>query len=237
MRKPNLFIAEAQRSGTTSLYNYLKLHPQIFLTVPKEPHHFSTDLYKESIIFAKQQGKSIRRVNNYFKYIDEESYFSLFNNSNRERVIGEVSADYLYANASAKIIYQFNPDAKIIIIFRNLIEQIFSWYFYLKRHFNCFRESFAETLKKERKKGRLSYPICFRRPSSLHYSDIGNHSKQIERYLNYFLPSQIKIILFTNLKNNLQSTYLSIITFLEFKKFDSVEFNKYNSSRLIFSLS
>ena len=35
---PNLLIVGAAKSGTTSLHNYLKQHPAIFMTEHKEPH-------------------------------------------------------------------------------------------------------------------------------------------------------------------------------------------------------
>ena len=35
---PNLLIVGAAKSGTTSLHNYLKQHPDIFMTDHKEPH-------------------------------------------------------------------------------------------------------------------------------------------------------------------------------------------------------
>ena len=38
---PNFFIVGAQRSGTTSLYFYLRQHPDVFMPSVKEPHFFS----------------------------------------------------------------------------------------------------------------------------------------------------------------------------------------------------
>ncbi len=35
---PNLFIVGAVKSGTTSLYAYLRQHPDIFFPEMKEPH-------------------------------------------------------------------------------------------------------------------------------------------------------------------------------------------------------
>ena len=39
--KPNFLIPGAGRSGTTTLYEYLKQHPEIFLSEKKEPVFFS----------------------------------------------------------------------------------------------------------------------------------------------------------------------------------------------------
>jgi len=37
----NFLIVGATKSGTTSMYEYLAQHPQIFMPVCKEPHYFS----------------------------------------------------------------------------------------------------------------------------------------------------------------------------------------------------
>ena len=38
MNFPNLLIVGAAKSGTTSLFNYLSQHPDIFMSSNKEPH-------------------------------------------------------------------------------------------------------------------------------------------------------------------------------------------------------
>ena len=42
--RPNFFIVGAPKCGTTSLDEYLRQHPNVFISRPKEPHYFSTDL-------------------------------------------------------------------------------------------------------------------------------------------------------------------------------------------------
>ncbi|HZD05414.1 MAG TPA: sulfotransferase, partial [Longimicrobiales bacterium] len=39
-RLPNFLIVGAQRSGSTSLWRYLKDHPEVFTASPKELHFF-----------------------------------------------------------------------------------------------------------------------------------------------------------------------------------------------------
>ena len=47
-RTPNLFIAGFFRCGTTSLYNYLKEHPQIYGLGLKEPRFLASEYMKFS---------------------------------------------------------------------------------------------------------------------------------------------------------------------------------------------
>jgi hypothetical protein len=46
---PNLFIIGAEKGGTTSLHNYLALHPDISMSEPKEPQLFSSAAWRERI--------------------------------------------------------------------------------------------------------------------------------------------------------------------------------------------
>ena len=42
--RPNFFIVGAPKCGTTALYEYLRPHPNVFMSPVKEPHFFATDL-------------------------------------------------------------------------------------------------------------------------------------------------------------------------------------------------
>ena len=39
-RRPNFVILGAPKCGTTALSEYLRDHPQVFVSRPKEPHYF-----------------------------------------------------------------------------------------------------------------------------------------------------------------------------------------------------
>lgn len=73
-RIPNLFIVGAMKSGTTTLHNYLNMHPDIFMSQkPKEPQYFVQEL-------------------NWSK--GEDWYLSLFEAAGDAKIIGESSTDY-----------------------------------------------------------------------------------------------------------------------------------------------
>jgi hypothetical protein len=43
-RRPNFFIVGAPKCGTTSVADWLSRNRSVFLTTPKEPHFYSSDL-------------------------------------------------------------------------------------------------------------------------------------------------------------------------------------------------
>ena len=48
MRKVNLFIVGAAKAGTTTIYDHLYKHPDIFMSPIKEPHHFCSDIRRKN---------------------------------------------------------------------------------------------------------------------------------------------------------------------------------------------
>ena len=54
MKVPNLFLVGAPKCGTTSLYMYLKQHPEIYMSGNKEPHFFCPDLKSRKYILNEQ---------------------------------------------------------------------------------------------------------------------------------------------------------------------------------------
>ncbi len=87
MKKANLLIAGEPKSGTSALYELLKLHPEIFMSVEKEPCFFCSDIHKESEKFYKK--------NLFFHHTNEESYSELFKDAHDEKIRGEASTIYL----------------------------------------------------------------------------------------------------------------------------------------------
>jgi Sulfotransferase domain len=110
MKKPNLFVIGAMKSGTTSLAQYLSLHPQIFVPKVKEPFHFSRE---------ENWGKG------------NDNYLKLFCDATNENYLVDASTDYTkrpkYGNVSKRI-YEFNPDSKLIYLLRDPFERLVSNY-------------------------------------------------------------------------------------------------------------
>ncbi|MDN5870837.1 MAG: sulfotransferase domain-containing protein [Nitrococcus sp.] len=104
--RPNLIIIGAQKSGTTSLWDNLRQHPEIFMCQPKEPCFFAFDtLYSRGW----------------------DWYSSLFNPVTHETIAGEASTHYSMTQTWPKAplrIAQHLPTAKIIYIVRDPLERL-----------------------------------------------------------------------------------------------------------------
>ena len=170
MCQPNFFIAGMPRSGTTSLYTYLKQHPDIFLSLYKEPHFFGKDL--TSNVYAIQ---------------DKEVYESLFRGTEGKKAIGEGSVWYLTSRTAAAEIKAFNPVAKIIIMLRNPLGMIYSLHSLYVRTGNEDIADFQEALaiQQERLKGEAVPAACYF-PEGLLYTEVGKYYEKIKRFVEAF---------------------------------------------------
>ena len=80
MKKPNLFIVGKPKCGTTTLSSFLKHHPEIFMSTPKEPNYFCTDFHKEKDRYHKGS--------KYFSFETRKDYLKLFKDVKYEKIIG-----------------------------------------------------------------------------------------------------------------------------------------------------
>ena len=198
MKKPNLFIVGAPKCGTTFLYHYLKQHPEIFFPDFKEPHFFGSDL--------------IRKNGAYDLNIDE--YQNLFNSD--KKIIGEASTFYIFSKTAAQEIYNFNPNSKIIIMLRDLVDLVYSMHSQFVFSGDEVIEDFKEALglESDRLNG-MKIPDQTTVVNKLFYTqNILNLPKSIDSFIHYFKRENIQFVLLDDIKNNPEKVYSKILTFL-----------------------
>ena len=208
MKTPNLFIVGHPRTGTSSLHDYLKQHPDIFMSPIKEPNYFARDFHEESDRFHQ---KAL-----YFPYRTPKRYLKLYKNLMNEKIAGEASATSLYSRKSAKEMCSLNENSKIIMSFREPVDFLFSYHstaiFSLGEDVKDFRE--ALSIESERKKGHcLSKRVIT--PSWLYYSQFIEYSQQLKRFSALFHKDQIKVLIFDDFKRDPEKIYREILSFLD----------------------
>ena len=90
MPMPNFLIIGVGRSGTTSLYHYLKQHPEVYMCPNKEPNFFAQDEPHHA-----WNGPIKRPIYPRTKTLTE--YLELFEGVVNEKAIGEASVSNFYA--------------------------------------------------------------------------------------------------------------------------------------------
>ena len=207
MNKPNLFLVGQPKSGTTALHDFLGQHPEIYMASIKEPHFFCQDFHQESDRYHQ------KRL--FFDFREQDSYLKLFAPANSAKILGESSTNYLYSEVAAREIYNFNPESKIVIILREPVDFLYSLHSHYVKFTEENEEDFARALVLEslRTQGKAVSPRVTS-PSYLYYSQRIKYYQQVKRYYDLFEPSQIKIILFEDFKQDNAKVYREILDFL-----------------------
>jgi len=198
MPRPNFFIVGAAKSGSTSMYEYLRQHPQVFMSPNKEPHHFS----QEDLPRALQ-------------VTDRNAYLALFDDAGDATRIGEASMSYLYSKVAAQRLYEFDPQAKIIIMLRNPVDMMWSFHKQLLAIGQETIVDFEDALAAEpaRLRGE-QIPPGTRFPLSFQYNARADYPDQIQRFFETFPREQIHIIIFEDLKQDSLAVTREVYRFL-----------------------
>ncbi len=198
---PNFFIVGAARCGTTSLFEALSHHADIYCCPVKEPNYFAFDLTAErgTIEDARRQGVLINRPlrtvlapPRVAVTTDYCAYLHLFSQRSGEKAIGEASTSYLPSRVAAKEIAARFPAARIVIVLRDPVARAHSEYLMhrqLGRAIGTFREAVRPELDE------LARGATGVRGMVLS----GFYSPQVRRYLAHFRREQILFLLFDDL--------------------------------------
>ena len=141
MTLPNFFIIGAPKAGTTSLYDYLRAHPEVFMPIGKGPRYFC---------YSGQKDKY-----NY-RFTTLAEYEALFDDVTDEKAIGEATALYFEHRSAARRIQEVIPDPRLIAILREPVERAFSIYHMNLRNFDANKGlGFLEALRADRALRRM----------------------------------------------------------------------------------
>jgi hypothetical protein len=191
--KPNFIIIGAPRAGTTSLYHYLRQHPQIVMSRIKETNYFA---------YLASQFETDHKIAPQSKWVVTNSaeYDALFDVKENTKAIGEASPFYTYAPGVPQQIKEHIPDAKLILIIRNPIERAYSTYLKNRREgteIRPFEDALAQEIQSPSK------VVC----SESYYIRAGLYFEHITRYRSHFDKSQLKVVF----QEDLQSVPLQVM--------------------------
>ena len=191
---PNFLIVGAMKAGTSSIYNYLRQHPSIYMSPIKEPHYFSYDGIKVS----RRQITTL---------VD---YCALFRRAASDHAVGEASTTYLSSTVAAERIARYMPNVKLISILRDPVERAYSHYLMNVREGLEPSGGFYQAICDE-EMGKVKN---FRFRPAANYLGNGFYYRHLLRYLKLFDRSQIAIYLFEDFANDASSVLRDMFRFL-----------------------
>jgi hypothetical protein len=176
---PSALIIGAQRSGTTSLFNYLVQHPDVLPPIGKEIHYFDLN-YDRGVQYYRGRFPYSRQLRHALT-LDATPYYL---------------AHPLVPQRAAQLL----PQVKLIAVLRNPVDRALSHYQHEVRE---GREtlSFAEAIEKESERlageeERLRNEPGYYSWNHRRYSYVrrGLYLEQLKRWLQYFPRSQLLVL-------------------------------------------
>jgi hypothetical protein len=208
MTSPNLFLIGAPKCGTTSLWDWLQTHPNIFVPKIKEPRYLCNDLHLNLAL-------------------GPASYASLFRYARPEHVYrADCSTLYFFSDAALYQITNRYPDSRVIVCLRNPVDWVISWHNQLVREgvqpIHAFEKAFQAKVE------HLDLPDRI----LLDYTLVSKLGSRL-RYITERIPShRIHVILLDDIARNPLEEYKKILSFLNLDYDGRIEFPRLNESSL-----
>ena len=187
---PTFIICGTQKGGTSTLFQYLKEHPEICMSKHKEVHYFDLNYHNNVKWYEKE-------------FIDYHK--------KTFKAIGEASPFYMYLEEVPERIYNLIPNIKLIFILRNPVDRTYSHYWHEVK-FGYEFLSFEDALRKEEE--RLSKGEMYNK-RHFSYKDRGKYAIQLKRFRKFFSPNQMLILIMEELKKHPEEVISRMFDFLE----------------------
>lgn len=199
----NLLIIGAQKAGTTSLYHYLKQHPEIYFSEVKEVTYFVNDE-----LFEK----------------GDDYYHSFFPKYNEEKIKASAYVHMLPSEKAPQRVFDYNPNMKFIVMLRDPLERAYSAYNYaLKNGWEDKNVNFEQALELEPERIKNE-------AFDLTYFYNGLYNKHLKCWQQYFPQENFLLIWDTDLRSEPKEVLGKICEFLNIGNKENIdvtkEFNK-----------
>ena len=192
---PNFLIIGAHKCGTTSLYEYLRQHPQVFMPQLKEPSFFTFEGQRLDA-FPAIKRNVVRRF---------EDYVALFRDAVGYFAVGEASPMYFKCSHSAARIQRRLPGVRLILILRDPVERAYS-HFQMEKRNGTVRGNFAEAMREYE---LLPDGIRYQR-----YIHDGKYFTLLQPYAELFGMQNILVLLFDQLRKDAGGLMRNVYQFL-----------------------
>lgn len=209
---PDFLVIGTKRGGTTSMFNYLLMHPGVLGLFPQSRGKKSTDY------FFKEQARGARWYRSHFH---SRPYRALV-----ERRIGypplggEASPYYLWDPRVAEQAARLNPGLRAVALLRNPVER--AWSHHQERvHMGVEPLSFSEALAAEAVRTEGELERMRREPgyySTAHdwysYRERGIYLPQLQNWTASFPAEQLLVVTSEDLYGDVQGVFDVVCDFL-----------------------
>lgn len=219
-RRPDLFIPGAPKAGTTSIAGYLSEHPNIYISVPKEPAYWGADF--PAYLREKYAIRS------------RSDYLALFEcrKAKEAHWAGEASTHYLVSYHAVEEILSFSPGAHFLVMLRNPVDLVHALHQEQMFKQQEVVEDFelAWQLQARRARGE-AIPATCRVPRFLQYAEVAALGTQLDRLLGQVERSRVFMCFLDDMRVNPSAEYRRILAWLNVPDDGRTDFPRANPSK------
>lgn len=221
---PDFVVLGSQKCGTTSLYHYIKTHPNFVQPFKKGGTFFDANFFRG---FAWYRAHFPTK-----KQMDEKR------SGSGVYITGEVATSYIHHPLAAKRMSELlPPSVKLLAVIRNPVERAYSHYQHMVR---TGREtlSFQDALEAEEKRVDLGMDQviagddeALRSFRDYSYKSRGRYAEQLERWFSLFDKNQFLILKSEDLFGKPDWACNQIYNFLGLPAWEQTQYDNANPGR------
>lgn len=196
MQRPNFLIIGVAKAGTTSLYHYIRDHPEVYLSPTKEP-----------CFFAHEEKTAERQPDKVVTTLD--AYGALFDGVTTETAVGEASPVYFHSPLAPPRIKQHLPEARLVALLRHPVERAYSHYMMLLEAGVIPVRDFETAFREDMRSAGTATGAEHNAFRQSYYAD------SLARYLELFDRSQLRVYLFETLVADPHAVLRDLFAFLD----------------------
>ncbi|MEW6128443.1 MAG: sulfotransferase domain-containing protein [Acidobacteriota bacterium] len=210
---PDYIIIGAQRSGSTSLYNYLTWHPDVDSAITKEIHFFNF-LYDKGIDWYK-------------------SHFAKTEYLRKNGLItGEASPYYIYSQAAPRRIREHIPEVKLIALLRNPINRALSNFNMHEPETRSFERAVLDEMRLITSNHHVDFHTMMESfEKGMSYLLRGIYIEQLQPWFEIFPKEQILALKSEDLYGDTRRVYERVTGFLGLRDWQPKRFEPFEQRR------
>ncbi len=171
MATPNFLVVGAAKAGTTAVYDYLRQHPDVYMSPLKETNYLALRGRRPDY-----RGPGDDATINRLSITTASGYAAQFAGVTTEAAVGEASPLYLYDPEVPGRVDDHVPGANVLVVLRHPVERAYSAFLHARRDGREPLGDFAAALADEPARVRAGWEHLW------HYAGMGFYAAQLERW-------------------------------------------------------
>ncbi|RLV47790.1 sulfotransferase [Nocardioides mangrovicus] len=201
--QPDFLLVGAPKAGTTALHAALALHPQVFVSDPKEPKYWLCDdapppAWRGPGDAHSQQEWTWRR----------QEYSRLFEPAPADAVRGESTPFYLWSRGAHRRIGEQLPDVKVIAVVRDPVDRAYSNWMHLWSDGLEPEADFMTAFALQDERVAAGWAPFWR------YRELGLYGEQLAHLHRYVDPAQVLVVRYRDIVDDPPATFDRVARFL-----------------------